>query len=384
MTSSAQNSRQTLAQKGTAAVPGIAFQGDNNTGVFSPGANEIAVVTNGTAALTVDSSQNVALTNALPVGSGGTGLKTYTTGDLLYASGSGTISKLPIGSNGYVLTVNSGVPAWTAAASSGVASISFGSTGLTPSTATTGAVSVGGTLSIGNGGTGSGSASGARNNLGLGSIATQNANSVSITGGTIGGSTDISTSGNGQFGEVIAASGVGSNKGFKFASGTAGFEETGGDASLNFTGTTSIYSSTSGSVVTCALNSVTAWYVTSSLFEVTAANAAKPGGGSWIASSDVRVKKDVQDYTLSADQLLTLRPVSYQYNGLYGTPDNGQTYVGLIAQEVQNTPFASMVGTYTYNGTTLLNLDSSQLVYALINAVQELTARVKALEAKVG
>ncbi len=46
-------------------------------------------------------------------------------------------------------------------------------------------------LTIAQGGTGSATASGARTNLGLGSIATQNANSVSISGGTISGITDL-------------------------------------------------------------------------------------------------------------------------------------------------------------------------------------------------
>lgn len=46
-------------------------------------------------------------------------------------------------------------------------------------------------LSVLQGGTGSSTASGARTNLGLGSIATQNANAVSITGGSISGITDI-------------------------------------------------------------------------------------------------------------------------------------------------------------------------------------------------
>jgi hypothetical protein len=226
-------------------------------------------------------------------------------------------------------------------------------------------------------------AASARSSLGLGSIATQDASSVAITGGSIGGSTSINTTGNAQFGGVTAASGIGSNFGFRFTSGTATFQQSGSDAYLNFTTNTSIYSASSGGQITAAIGGSTVWYVTSSLFEVTVANAAKPGGGTWLASSDIRVKKNIQDYTLSADALLTLRPVTYQYNGLYGTPDNGVVYAGLIAQEVENTPFSSMVGTYTYNGTTLLNLDSSQLLYALINAVQDLTARVKALEAKV-
>ena len=48
-----------------------------------------------------------------------------------------------------------------------------------------------GVLPLANGGTGSSTASGARTNLGLGTIATQNANAVSITGGTITGITDL-------------------------------------------------------------------------------------------------------------------------------------------------------------------------------------------------
>ena len=51
-------------------------------------------------------------------------------------------------------------------------------------------------LSIAGGGTGSSSASGARTNLGLGTIAVQNANAVTITGGTISGLTSLAVSGN--------------------------------------------------------------------------------------------------------------------------------------------------------------------------------------------
>ena len=43
---------------------------------------------------------------------GGTGFATYTTGDIIYASATNTLSKLPAGTNGYVLTLASGVPSW--------------------------------------------------------------------------------------------------------------------------------------------------------------------------------------------------------------------------------------------------------------------------------
>ena len=54
----------------------------------------------------------------------------------------------------------------TASSTGGVSTISFGSTGLTPATATSGAVTVAGTLAIANGGTGATTATTALNNLG--------------------------------------------------------------------------------------------------------------------------------------------------------------------------------------------------------------------------
>lgn len=85
---------------------------------------------------------------------GGTGLSSYTAGDMLYYASGTALSKLAIGTNGQILTISGGVPAWSAAPATGVTTISFGSTGLTPSTATSGAVSVAGTLIVANGGTG--------------------------------------------------------------------------------------------------------------------------------------------------------------------------------------------------------------------------------------
>jgi hypothetical protein len=117
--------------------------------------------------LTPSSSTGGAITLAGTLGatSGGTSQSTYTTGDILYASASNTLSKLGIGTSGQVLTISGGVPAWGTAASSGVTTISFGSTGLTPNTATAGAVTVAGTLAVANGGTGVTSSTGSGNNV---------------------------------------------------------------------------------------------------------------------------------------------------------------------------------------------------------------------------
>lgn len=94
------------------------------------------------------------LTAPVTAALGGTGQTSYTTGDLIYASGTTALSKLAAGTNGYLLTMNSGLPSWQPAPASGVTTISFDTTGLTPATATSGAVTVGGTLVAANGGTG--------------------------------------------------------------------------------------------------------------------------------------------------------------------------------------------------------------------------------------
>lgn len=55
------------------------------------------------------------VTGVVAFANGGTGFSTYTTGDIIYASATNTLSKLAAGTNGYVLTLASGVPSWAAA-----------------------------------------------------------------------------------------------------------------------------------------------------------------------------------------------------------------------------------------------------------------------------
>lgn len=113
------------------------------------------------------SSTSVLTSGTLPLASGGTGQTTKaaafnalspvtSTGDLILGNGTNSSTRLAIGTNGYVLTSNGTTASWQASSGGGggVTSFSGGSTGLTPNTATTGAISLGGTLSGLNGGTG--------------------------------------------------------------------------------------------------------------------------------------------------------------------------------------------------------------------------------------
>jgi len=70
------------------------------------------------ASLTGLNSSNVT-TGTLSTSRGGTGQSSYTTGDIIYANGSSSLTRLGIGSVGEVLTVSGGVPTWAAASGGG-------------------------------------------------------------------------------------------------------------------------------------------------------------------------------------------------------------------------------------------------------------------------
>ena len=54
------------AGSGTAAAPGIAFDGDSNAGIYRPGADQVAFATNGTGRLFIDATGNVGIGASSP------------------------------------------------------------------------------------------------------------------------------------------------------------------------------------------------------------------------------------------------------------------------------------------------------------------------------
>lgn len=89
-----------------------------------------------------------------PTTAGGTGLTSWTAGDLPYYATGTTLSKLGIGSSGQILTSTGTAPQWSTLSGVAVTTFSAGTTGLTPSSATSGAITLAGTLATTNGGTG--------------------------------------------------------------------------------------------------------------------------------------------------------------------------------------------------------------------------------------
>jgi Chaperone of endosialidase len=122
-------------------------------------------------------------------------------------------------------------------------------------------------------------------------------------------------------------------------------------------------------------------------------NGWKPGGGVWADTSDERIKTVLSSYDSSLDQIVALQPVRYTFKGNDTDVDgnrnheaDGKEYIGLVAQatelvmpEMVNKSEGYIDGEKV---TDLRNLDTGPLIFALVNAVKELAAKVAALEAK--
>jgi hypothetical protein len=124
-------------------------------------------------------------------------------------------------------------------------------------------------------------------------------------------------------------------------------------------------------------------------------NAYKAGGGPWLATSDRRIKNIRGNYVSGLAQIEQLQPIVYSYKGNDAAPGrtsphhsvavNGKELIGLVAQECEEL-FPEMVTRRSgfVDGAAvpdLRELDTGPLLYAMLNAIKELSARVKALEA---
>lgn len=123
---------------------------------------------------------------------------------------------------------------------------------------------------------------------------------------------------------------------------------------------------------------------------ITESLAQKPGSGMWTTPSDRRIKKDVKDFKQGLAEVMKIRPIKFKYNGLGGTEDNGQEFVGVIAQDLEKV-FPFMVSSHRgklrkddTQETEIERVDPSAFTYVLINAVQEQQKVIQQQNERIG
>mgnify|MGYP003142032670 FL=1 len=133
---------------------------DGNTITFSGTSNEVEVAVSATDTVTIGLPSSITanltgnvtgnvsgtaggLSATLAVTSGGTGLTSATTGDIIYASGSNTFAKLGIGSTGQILAVSSGgIVEWVSPTTGDITAVNTASNSGLAGGATSGAISL--------------------------------------------------------------------------------------------------------------------------------------------------------------------------------------------------------------------------------------------------
>jgi len=93
--------------------------------------------------------------------------------------------------------------------------------------------------------------------------------------------------------------------------------------------------------------------------------------GSWVNGSDARLKENIKTIDKGLADVLSLRPVSYNRIGAE------QTEIGFIAQEVQ-----PIIPEVVHDTGEYLGISYGNITAVLVKAIQELSAKVTALESK--
>lgn len=348
----------------------IFCDGNNNvfTGIISPSAGTLPVSQGGTgatsytagfvispggttalttqAAIGIGGTATNQTTGQLQVVNGGTGAGTFTSGSLLVGNGTSNFGTLVGGGVGQVATWNGST--WTAAtpATSAVASV-FGRTGIVTAQAS-------------------------------------DYSAFYVTPATLSGYAALA-SGPTFTGGVTAngflangASSIGDQKiSVPFGGFSSGMSSTSLQIGVPQSGL--VYDTSNGGLSMGLLSGINISCFPAFLYTNTD-NTQRPTGGPWVSPSDERLKENIQDYTKGLSALNSLRPVNYTLKGKLGEDTKHKICTGLIAQEVLDTPLASMVGT---NPDGFYSLDANEVTWALVNAVKELKAELDTAKAEI-
>lgn len=344
----------------------------------------------------ITNNGTITLGGVLSVANGGTGTSsTPSAGQMLIGNGTNyTLNTLTAGAN---ITITNGpgtvIISATGAGGGGVTDISFGTTGLTPNTATTGSVSVAGVLNVANGGTGQNNVVSALNAL-LPSQAGNTNYVLKTDGAGVVSWTPNTALPTGNYGAILVSSAAPGLSSWAINNGyvTPAMLTTGAP-SWNSSGLVTVSNLTANGGT-----SSTATFVSSGInFTVSAAGGAggaitlgSPSGntlsvpnsagagvegtGPYVNVSDATLKENVETISGSLQMVKQLTGVYYTWIA----DEKKAKQVGFIAQDVKKVLPEAVVTTTSKK----LGVAYTSIIPLLVNAVKELEERIAALEAK--
>lgn len=340
--------------------PGVTFFSAGTTGLTPAAFTDGAITLGGT----------------LNVANGGTGYDTYATGDLLYASGATSFTKLGIGANASLLAVAGSTPAWQAPNTLAVGNLLDGGANKIPyqtGVSTTGFIDapVSSNTYLNWNGT---------NFVWAGVSGTGTVTSVDVSGGTTGLTTSggpVTVSGIITLGGTLNVTngGTGANNltGYVKGNGTSAMTASATVPTSDLFGTIS-NAQLANSSLTINGNSVSLGGSTT--VTATATNALTIGtglsGSSYNGSSPVTIAIDSSVVTLSGSQTLTNKTINASNNTLSNIPNSaltnssvtiGSTNVALGATATTLSGLTSV--TVTQDPTSALQLATKQYVDAI-------------------
>ena len=121
------------------------------------------------------------------------------------------------------------------------------------------------------------------------------------------------------------------------------------------------------------------------VLQVGSDQVAKPTSGTWLSSSDKRIKYDIQNQDLQSSYniITNLQLKNFKYDSSILPESKDKTFVGFIAQEVEEILPNSVTKTNQYNLEDFRSLDIDQIYKHLIGTVQFLMKKVEQLESEV-